>query len=736
MYSVSDRYKEAIKSNLRQSTIYGTLTINGTEYPLSDDNIIKDSLYITNQIVNSNKLCFGAVYAGECGLTINSDIDRYSLYGAKIVLNYALEVENEEARAITEEIVPLGEFYVDTAERIGSTIKLTAVDNMSKFDKELNEDVNGTLYELLSYISIQCGVELAQTETEIANLHTNASAITYTLRQEHISTYRDALSYLAMVVCSNATIDRFGKLKLVMYATEACDYNDKDTRITNCKFSDYTTRYACITCRFFADEKYATYSVKDDDINGLILDLGDISIVGGTPEGKYDVLNAMLDTLKEIVYVPATLYMASNPAYDLGDMLECRNVNNSADSVYVYIMRYSFEYRKKETFNCYGENPLLQNIKSETQKLASSFENQITSKELTIVNSTNAKELEIKQTAKTTATLNYIFQNNCKPIIICTIPFSLDVDGYVEFVLYDGFVPIENAIYKGYYEKGTHFASFVYLDDYEIGTRRNLNITARAYADTTSTVRVHDAQIRALQNALGVQKNIIDYDVSKWAQGSIDSDTGNEIESTTRIRSDYVEIKGGKTYKFTADGNFNIITRLYKTDKTYRGIYPSAWASSNFEMTAQGDDGYIRFIFAKTGNGAITTSDLGSIAWTCVQVADGDAKVDTTEPTVIIERGAIKAIAYANTSGNRVVEWDGEISFIDIFTDIALHNPSFAEFTANVTNGVQAPTLSGIVEALINTNIPVVRFDGINKVWQVYKTNTWNDVKMLTWDEL
>ena len=87
MYNVSDNFKSTIKSQNRKSTIYGVLkTTNGTEYLLNDGNIIKDSLYITNQIVNNSKLCFGAVYAGECGLVINSTIDRYSLFGATITV--------------------------------------------------------------------------------------------------------------------------------------------------------------------------------------------------------------------------------------------------------------------------------------------------------------------------------------------------------------------------------------------------------------------------------------------------------------------------------------------------------------------------------------------------------------------------------------------------------------------------------------------------------------------------
>ena len=497
MYNVSDNFKNAIKASNRKSSIYGVLTTsNGTEYLLNDGNIIKDSLYITNQIVNNNKLTFGAVYAGECGLVINSTIDRYSLFGAKLELTFMLELEDG-----TEELLPLGVFNVDTPERIGSKIKLTAVDNMSKFDIPVNEDVNGTWYELLSYISAKCGVELAQTQAELKALHVNATNQNYTIQQDKIDTYRDALSFLSMVICANATIDNTGKLKMVQYATSACDSNNGSTRLNNCKFSDYTTRYAGIKARFFANENYAPYSAVNQDIDGLILDLGDIPIVGGTNDTKNATVEAMCATISQIAYVPATLYVASNPAYELGDMITCESVNNTVDNVNTYVMAYKYNYRKKETINCYGDNPLLQNIKDKSKSVnTSDIEAQIATKQMVIVNSTNVSDITIAQEFKEIVTLNFSVHSDCRPICIFTIPFSIDIDGYVEFGLYDGLVALDNATYKGYYEKGEHFATFMYLDDIKKDSRRSLKVLAKCYADATSATRVQDARLKAIEN--------------------------------------------------------------------------------------------------------------------------------------------------------------------------------------------------------------------------------------------
>lgn len=495
MYAVSEKFKNALKSPNRKSRIAGTLTTSKqVEYQINDSNIIKNSLYVTNQIVNNNKLCFGAVYAAECGFIINSDIDRYSLFGATVKLDFILKLEDG-----TEESLPLGVFTVDTAERVGSRIKITAIDNMSKFDIDVSEDINDSLYELLKYISNKCGVELAQSKEEIEALHINATSQAYTIQRSKINTYRDALAYLCMIICANATIDNMGRLKLVQYTNTSADSNDRSTRLNNCNFSDYETTFKGVKARFFANENYYTYDAIEEDANGLILDFGDIPIVGGTAKTKNDTIDAILQTVKQISYVPATLYIASNPTYELGDMITCRDINNTDNAVNTYVMAYKYSYREKETINCYGENPLLQNIKTKNDRQLDDIESQINTKDLIIVNATNVKDITINQDLKNIVNLKYSALADCRPICLFTIPFTINLDGYVEFSLYDGLIDLETT-YKGYYEAGEHFATFVYLDDLKENQRRNLIVNVKCYADINSAVRVQDARLKAIEN--------------------------------------------------------------------------------------------------------------------------------------------------------------------------------------------------------------------------------------------
>ena len=716
MYDVSEKFKSAVKSSNRKSTIYGTLTTKaGVSYPLNDNNVIKDSLYITNQIVNNSKLTFGAVYAGECGLIINSTIDRYSLFGATIALNFLISFEDG-----TDESLPLGVFNVDTPERIGSKIKLTAVDNMSKFDISVNEDVNGTWYELLKYISDKCEVGLAQTQEELEALHVNATNQNYTIQQDKIDTYRDALSYLCMVVCANATIDNKGKLKIVQYALSACDSNDRTTRLNNCKFSDYTTRYAGVKARFFANDNYATYTSSNPDIDGLTLDLGDIPIVGGTVDGKHDTIKAIMETVTQISYVPATLYIASNPAYELGDMITCNDVNNTSDSVNIYVMEYKYDYRKKETINCYGDNPLLQNIKGKTDKQLSSVESQLSAKEMVIINATNAKEITIGQDLKDIVTLNFSVNSDCRPICLFTIPFSIDVDGYVEFSLYNGLVAFENATYKGYYEKGEHFATFMYLDDVKQNERRSLRLLVKCYADVTSATRVQDARIKTLENGWKVISNtpagdIFPQDKSMWEVGGLDKDNGADLESTARLRSYFVPIVGGQKYKCVADASHSILTRLYTASKAYRGTTTESFASADFEFTADATDKYIRFVMKNNDDTDITADELDNIYWTCDPVIEvEEVTADTTEPTVTIKEVAVKAIAYTQGINGGKGEWDGTLEFKEAFGLVSANAVSVKAFTDTLTVSMQEPTLSGFTEKLATIKVPVVGFIGFS----------------------
>ena len=139
MYSVSDAYKLAVADSHRKSKMRAVLTTENTVINLDDNDIIKDSVYVTNQCTNGNEYEYGCVYAGECGITIKTAVDRYSLYDAKLELYWSLLVGDD-----TWEEIPLGVYYISEPNRINDKISIKALDGMTKLDVNVYEDTQGS----------------------------------------------------------------------------------------------------------------------------------------------------------------------------------------------------------------------------------------------------------------------------------------------------------------------------------------------------------------------------------------------------------------------------------------------------------------------------------------------------------------------------------------------------------------------------------------------------------------
>ena len=95
MYPVSKEYKKAISESSRSFFWTGKITTKqGKEYLFDNKDIVKGSGYISRQCSGSSEIELGSVYAAELGISLFSNVDRYSLEDAKITLSFHLEVED------------------------------------------------------------------------------------------------------------------------------------------------------------------------------------------------------------------------------------------------------------------------------------------------------------------------------------------------------------------------------------------------------------------------------------------------------------------------------------------------------------------------------------------------------------------------------------------------------------------------------------------------------------------
>ena len=95
MYAVGEAFREAIKESSRNYYYTGSIfTKDGKEYPFTNNDIVKGSGYLTSQCSGNTEIELGTVYASELGITLYSDIDRYSLQGGTISLMVHLQLKD------------------------------------------------------------------------------------------------------------------------------------------------------------------------------------------------------------------------------------------------------------------------------------------------------------------------------------------------------------------------------------------------------------------------------------------------------------------------------------------------------------------------------------------------------------------------------------------------------------------------------------------------------------------
>ncbi len=493
MYNVSEKYREAISRNVREYYITGELiTETGRIIPVNHDTLYEKSLSVTNQCVNGSEFEWGAVFSAEASIGLKTDVDRYEMYNATFRFSFFLEVEEEEY-----EEIPMGVYTVSQCNRNGDLLSITCLDHMILLEKDLEEDTNGTPYDLLLFIAEKCGVELAQTREEIEGF-SNGTAL-MTLYANRIETYRDAVSHIAHVLCGFAVFDRFGKLKICRYAKEKC-WTIKSGERYDIFVSDFKTYFQALKVRFVRDGTYQLYSRENTAMaDGLLYDMGDIPIIQGVEEFKETVLDAVWQQLQEINYTPCEIESIGNPAVDLGDLVSVEEIGKDNVEIRAYITYYDWQYRGKCKLKSAGGNPKLSSAKSKVSKQLIGMENDIGQKDVVVHTYTNAKSYQITTRETEIAAINYALSGDAKSVFVMTVQVNMESDGYLGLRYTKNFIEVPDTANLTYLHKGHNVVSvMLYLSDKE-NTRNTFRVLA--YTEyVESEERILKAEIEAVKN--------------------------------------------------------------------------------------------------------------------------------------------------------------------------------------------------------------------------------------------
>ena len=383
MYPVSDLYKTAIQENTRSFTWSGNITTAaGKNYPFTNKDIVKGSGYITRQCSGTSEIELGSVYSAELGISLFSDVDRYSLEDAQITLDFHMALPDGNV-----EDIPMGIFYVAEANRKIRTLELKAYDGMLRFEKAYKkEQSSGYPYDFLNIMCNDCKVSLAQTQAEIEVLP-NGTELLGVYPDNDIETWRDFLHYLSQALGCFAFINRDGKLQLVEYGeSPVCSVNS--THRYSSSFSDFVTRYTAISSTNRRTNTAEYYALDPDD--GLTMNLAVNPLLQfGLDETRTRILKNILNAISVINYVPFDSETIGDPALDPGDVLTFTGGQADATKI-AAITSITVKVNGKCSLKCVGKNPRLSEAKSKNDKDISGLTNSVEATKMATYSYVNA----------------------------------------------------------------------------------------------------------------------------------------------------------------------------------------------------------------------------------------------------------------------------------------------------------------------------------------------------------
>jgi len=388
LYQVSEAFLQAVQENTRHYYWKGTITTAlGVVYEFGNEDILKGSGYIVNQCCSDNEMALGSVYAAELGLTLRSKLDRYSLEGAVVYLEYFLEVADG-----TYESIPIGYYEICEANVTPNYVALKAYDFMLRFDKTCSKNLmNGMAFDMLSLACGQCGVELQHTLEEMEQWP-NATTVLSLYPENDVETWRDVIYYIAQLLGCFATINRNGKLELRRYGRVPAMTVSAKQRYSS-SFSDFAVKYTAIRAVNQKTDVSEYYALEEDD--GLTMTLGSNPFLQYmVDEQKKQMLENILQAVSQIDYIPYEVVTIGNPALELGDVLVF--TDGQADSEKLHCLTYMhLDINGRQKLKGAGKNTQIANSKSRSDKNITGLLNQIESSTTVAQSYINASEYAV-----------------------------------------------------------------------------------------------------------------------------------------------------------------------------------------------------------------------------------------------------------------------------------------------------------------------------------------------------
>lgn len=273
MRTASTAFKEKLKSSSRNFINTAVITLKSqVELTVTNANILFSGLEIEDSVGSDTTFnVLGSTIINKCSLTLYNGDEAYSEYdfeGAHVAVYTALDIDN------TIETIQLGVYTIDEANYTTSSIVLSMLDNMSKFDISYNESqliYPATLGDIVTEACLRCGVTFNSAgsdfvyDTFVVDAPPNSS----------VCTFRDVIGWVATINGTFASCNSAGQLEFKWFDTSnttnlpsieslyAQDIAVSDITITGITVAVSDTETGAVTESSTGTDDY-TITVKDN----------------------------------------------------------------------------------------------------------------------------------------------------------------------------------------------------------------------------------------------------------------------------------------------------------------------------------------------------------------------------------------------------------------------------------------------------------------------------------------
>lgn len=363
MYQVDENFETCINSPGKYDEVTGSMTLtNGNTIDLVLNSFKQDTIKIAGTNVSNIDILFGVVHGNELTMSIYTDLDRYSLYGAEINLTYTVYDHKPDVGVeYISSDVKLGIFTVAEVDKKDTVASITAYDNMKKLDKSFGTTVfSGTPFNILKSVATHTGIPFHYIATDFEQF-LNYSEVIQLDATSGAKTYRDIVKYTCQMlgVCcrANRTTGGFELYKFSRTPDDVILPTMRKLSTTN--IADYVCRFN----GFSATSVKGTFKDVAREINGITMTLEDAPAWDyGIPASLRDRAVRLANWLRDLQYTPCNIAIFNKPIYDCGDMLQ---INLTDGTVNTLVTEFSWAFRSNMVIKSTGSNTILEKTQSE-----------------------------------------------------------------------------------------------------------------------------------------------------------------------------------------------------------------------------------------------------------------------------------------------------------------------------------------------------------------------------------